>query len=414
MGATSQLTNLIPNLTGIDPDDAFSSVPYEKGQTLLWYLEELVGGKTLFEPFFKSYVAHFQYRSIVSQDFVDYLMEYFKNSPDVIDRLDKVDWEAWFHTPGMPCIIPKYDTSLATCCTDLCKEWCDWNSAGCPEPCPFSGSDLKTFSSGQIQQFLSELLIAEPLNPKTIDVMRPLYSFDSVRNSEIKMRWLRLGLKAQIKEAIAPAIEFATSHGRLTLVRPIFRFLSLIRFVIGVCSNHAVALIAGLFNMESFFFCGQWSLQLDGVASWSHRSVRDGEAQLDVVDGSGSWQGSWRYSLTGHQYSDQKRAAADFGCSGAQFSACNLPSCDVSKDVIQSSTLEGNENWSSLLSEIHSKWSASDKLFKLIKRLYPYLTKKWNIYKYWSILIQKGYRYLFQHIFVIGWKNDLNSHGFSK
>ena len=257
MGPTNHMAKLVTDLTGIDPDDAYSRVPYEKGQTLLWYLEEVVGGKTHFEPFFKSYVAHFQYRSIVSQDFVDYLMEYFKNSPDVIDRLDKVDWEAWFHTPGMPCIIPKYDTSLATCCTDLCKEWCDWNSAGCPEPCPFSGSDLKTFSSGQIQQFLSELLIAEPLNPKTIDVMRPLYSFDSVRNSEIKMRWLRLGLKAQIKEAIAPAIEFATSHGRLTLVRPIFRFLSLIRFVIGVCSNHAVALIAGLFNMESFFFCGQ-------------------------------------------------------------------------------------------------------------------------------------------------------------
>ena len=31
-------------MVGIDPDDAFSTVPYEKGHTLLYYLETLVGG----------------------------------------------------------------------------------------------------------------------------------------------------------------------------------------------------------------------------------------------------------------------------------------------------------------------------------------------------------------------------------
>ena len=32
------------NLDGVDPDDAFSVVPYEKGSTFLWYLEDTVGG----------------------------------------------------------------------------------------------------------------------------------------------------------------------------------------------------------------------------------------------------------------------------------------------------------------------------------------------------------------------------------
>ena len=43
-GESDPLTCLIPDLSGIDPDDAFSSVPYEKGHTFLWYLEQLVGG----------------------------------------------------------------------------------------------------------------------------------------------------------------------------------------------------------------------------------------------------------------------------------------------------------------------------------------------------------------------------------
>ncbi len=38
------LTALVPRLTGVHPDDAFSSVPYEKGSLLLFYLETLLGG----------------------------------------------------------------------------------------------------------------------------------------------------------------------------------------------------------------------------------------------------------------------------------------------------------------------------------------------------------------------------------
>lgn len=37
-------TKLIPDLRGVDPDDAFSIVPYEKGFTLLYHLETILGG----------------------------------------------------------------------------------------------------------------------------------------------------------------------------------------------------------------------------------------------------------------------------------------------------------------------------------------------------------------------------------
>ena len=38
------LTAMRPTLTGVDPDDSFSSVPYEKGSAFLFYLETLLGG----------------------------------------------------------------------------------------------------------------------------------------------------------------------------------------------------------------------------------------------------------------------------------------------------------------------------------------------------------------------------------
>ena len=42
------MTALVVDLEDVDPDDAFSVVPYEKGAAFLWYLEDLVGGSGTF------------------------------------------------------------------------------------------------------------------------------------------------------------------------------------------------------------------------------------------------------------------------------------------------------------------------------------------------------------------------------
>ena len=42
--AEHPFTHLVPDLTGVNPDDAFSIVPYEKGSALLMYLEQILGG----------------------------------------------------------------------------------------------------------------------------------------------------------------------------------------------------------------------------------------------------------------------------------------------------------------------------------------------------------------------------------
>ena len=49
-GHNHEFTRLVIDLKGKDPDDAFSSVPYEKGFNFLYHLETLVG-KTKFDRF---------------------------------------------------------------------------------------------------------------------------------------------------------------------------------------------------------------------------------------------------------------------------------------------------------------------------------------------------------------------------
>lgn len=57
LGVEHTFTSLNPDLSNIDPDDDFSVVPYIKGYTLFYYLEQLVG-KPLFQKIFTRLYWH--------------------------------------------------------------------------------------------------------------------------------------------------------------------------------------------------------------------------------------------------------------------------------------------------------------------------------------------------------------------
>ena len=64
-------TKLIPELGDGDPDDAFSSIPYEKGFNLLYSLERMVG-KDKFGEFTKAYFNEFKFGVITSEKFQNF------------------------------------------------------------------------------------------------------------------------------------------------------------------------------------------------------------------------------------------------------------------------------------------------------------------------------------------------------
>ena len=156
MGEENPLTNLVVNLTGVDPDDAFSVVPYEKGSAFLWYLEDLVGGPPVFEPFLKAYYEKFKFDSIDSFQFKEFFLNYFASEA----KTAQINWDDWFNKPGMPISKPNYDDSLAKVCIELKDKWVNWKES---DPAPFGKNDIKSLSSGQTIEFLSLLLKENPL-----------------------------------------------------------------------------------------------------------------------------------------------------------------------------------------------------------------------------------------------------------
>lgn len=206
--------------TGVDPDDAFSVVPYEKGSTFLWYLEDLVGGPEKMEPFLKFYYTKFAYKSIDSNTFKETFLDYYKDTEAVKD----IDWDTWFNKPGMPIWKPKFDESLGKVCWDLAKKWQDWDPS---TPADF-GDSFSTFSPEQTQEFLGTLINADPLDIAKVEKMSELYGLGKSPNVEILFRWIRLGLKAKWEPSVAEALKLATIQVKMNIIKYLIAIFNLI------------------------------------------------------------------------------------------------------------------------------------------------------------------------------------------
>ncbi|MEW5304551.1 MAG: hypothetical protein WDW36_007155 [Sanguina aurantia] len=227
LGPTHKYTALVPDLSdGGDPDDAFSRIPYEKGFYLLYFLQELLGGATVFEPFVRSYFEHFKFSTVSHAQFKDYLTFYFIGSA----ALKTVDWDAWFYSPGMPPVLIEFDTSLADDAYKLALDWhtCDVMGIGGKAPAGCSPADIQGWSSEQLLTFLDKLASLRcmtPLSPRVARQLEEVYSLGDRRNAEIRLSWYLLAIKSECEEVLPQVVEFLTSQGRMKYLRPLYRAL---------------------------------------------------------------------------------------------------------------------------------------------------------------------------------------------
>jgi leukotriene-A4 hydrolase len=221
---TPELTKLVVDLSDVSPDDAFSSVPYMKGSTFLRYIEDLLGGPSKFEPFLRSYLDKYKYKSILTKDFKATLYEYFNN--DAADKLAEIDWDKWLYSEGMPVVIPKYNTSVYDTCKKHADLWATETTANIKN----SAVIREELTSIQKIEFLSQL-VGKPeivdLTAEKVDLLTSNYGFGKsvTKNAEIRFRLMRLIIKARLPR-FDEIFEFANSNFRMKFVRPIYRDLA--------------------------------------------------------------------------------------------------------------------------------------------------------------------------------------------
>lgn len=135
---------------GIDPDDAFSTIPYEKGFHFIWYLDRLVGREN-FDKFIPFYFSTWATKSLDSNEFKATFLKFFSQPEydSLAGKIASINWEDRFYSRGLP-PKPEFDTSLVDVCYDLAKKWEQKDFT--PSP-----SDIESWTGNQVLVFLNTL-----------------------------------------------------------------------------------------------------------------------------------------------------------------------------------------------------------------------------------------------------------------
>lgn len=215
-GPESPFTQLVWPLSGEDPDEAFSGIPYEKGFNLLYFLETLVGSSE-FEAFAKEYLNNFKYKTVSSGEFREYFCSHFGS----VSAVKQLNWNTLFYSKGMPEHIPDFSNPLSESALYLAEKWISWSSKG-DAPWGISQSDLEGWSSQQKCVFFETLLKhAQTVEPFSLEILSGLdlaYHFTASNNAELKYRWQMLCILSEADWIVPHVISFITTQGRMKVI----------------------------------------------------------------------------------------------------------------------------------------------------------------------------------------------------
>lgn len=191
-GKTNPDTRLKVTLTGRNPDDGISLIPYVKGYAFLRVIEDAVG-REKFDVFIKNYFDAHAFKSITTEDFVKYLNENLIKGDKAL--ADKIKLDDWIYKPGLPSNITPVSTADFDVIDKIQKSW---REAG------VKGLSKNITTTTEKQYFIDHL--PTDITPKEMEELDNEFNFTKGGNFIIKRQWFVQSLIHQYKPAY-PAIE---------------------------------------------------------------------------------------------------------------------------------------------------------------------------------------------------------------
>ncbi len=208
-GDDSPNTHLKTDLWGINPDDVYSLVPYEKGFLLVSLLEQTVG-REKFEWFIKEYIETFAFTSITTTQFEKFLNEKLPG----ID--EKVQSNLWIYGPGIPENSPVSQSEELLSTQTLAA---NWESGARPDP--------EVVSSWSPELWLIYLHdIPKKMSADECAWLDTTFHLSENKNAEILHSWLVIAASSAYAPAFDQIDKFLGSMGRMKFLKPLYRALS--------------------------------------------------------------------------------------------------------------------------------------------------------------------------------------------
>jgi leukotriene-A4 hydrolase len=194
-------TRLRAELYGIDPDDAYTLVPYEKGALLLRALEQ-AAGRVAFDRFLREYIQTFRFGVLTTEEFVAFLGEHLPTD---------VDLRRWLYEPGLPDDVPTAESARLETIVALGRQ--------APED-----KLARAWSATEWQIYLDGLMPEVPI--QLLEEIDRRFSLTQNSNYDVLEKWLTLAIRSGYQAAFARVDEVLGSMGRMKYLRPLYRALN--------------------------------------------------------------------------------------------------------------------------------------------------------------------------------------------
>ena len=219
LGEDSTYTCLNPDIYGVDPDDGFTTVPYEKGFQLLYFLESLIG-KNDFMNVMRLYIDKYKFMSVDYSSFKNTYENYVKENKGNQSQeiLNQINWDLWINSKGKPFHKFNFESKLGDEAVKLGDKFLNGNGS----------LDDKTlfvnWHTNVKMYFLKYLLKnVNNVNDDVYKKLKEVFAFDKEKyNMEVMNLWFQISLKTKHDDFIDLIKKFLLEIGRLKYIRPVY------------------------------------------------------------------------------------------------------------------------------------------------------------------------------------------------
>ena len=207
------------DLTGRDPDDGATQIPYEKGALFLTQLDGLFG-RERFDAYLKQYFDHFAFQSITTEQSLDYMRKHLFEPPKPAPNqppppkvdLSQIDVMQWIYQPGVPSNARLPQSEALVSIDGAVKDWTAKKKIA-----------TKDWSAQEWVYFLRAL--PQQLDRAEMHRLDAAFDFSSTGNNEVLFQWLLMCVRNRYEPAYPKLEEFLATVGRRKYVKPLFEAL---------------------------------------------------------------------------------------------------------------------------------------------------------------------------------------------
>ena len=204
-----EFTKLKPKMAGIDPDDVYSEVPYEKGFQFLWRIERQIG-RPAFDEFLKKYIANFKFQSIDTETFLEFLKA---NVPGIENQ---VDLHEWINGTGLP---PDAMEPESATYKKICVLAAEFKSGKIP-----SEEEVADWSGQEWELYLENL--PTDVEASQVTALDERYKLSESRDYEVKVAFLQLAIPTGCRCYFNEVEKCLKQVGRMKYLRPLYSSLA--------------------------------------------------------------------------------------------------------------------------------------------------------------------------------------------